>query len=112
MTEGRRLPVQTNLTNFVQFMDPRADPQSIYVAADVFVMNAACENFARVVLEAMAMHLPVLGTRCGGTAEQVRMQKPHSYPCILYSVQSLQASCLFQLSSITNAPDLPPDPIR
>ena len=83
VTEGRRLPVQTNLTNFVRFMEPRADPQSIYVAADVFVMNAACENFARVVLEAMAMHLPVLGTRCGGTAEQVKGASFLSLRCVL-----------------------------
>ncbi len=54
----------------VQIMEARRDPRVFYRAADVFVMNSMCENFARTVQEAMAMHLPVLGTDCGGTVEQ------------------------------------------
>jgi len=66
-----KLWMQETLGNSVQVMEHKTEPRVVYQAADVFIMNSACENFARTVLEAMAMHLPVLGTNCGGTIEQV-----------------------------------------
>ncbi|KAK9814775.1 hypothetical protein WJX72_011270 [[Myrmecia] bisecta] len=62
---------ELHLEASVQLVKPVTNPHTYYKLADVFIMNSECENFARVVLEAMAMSLPVLGTRCGGTVEQV-----------------------------------------
>lgn len=61
------------MENYIRVLEPRADPHDLYKMADIFIMNSKCENFARVVLEAMAMHLPVLGTSCGGTLDQVHI---------------------------------------
>jgi len=40
--------------------------------ADVLLLCSQCEAFARVVVEAMKAGKPVLGTRSGGTVEQIR----------------------------------------
>jgi glycosyltransferase involved in cell wall biosynthesis len=49
-----------------------SDPRPAYAAMDVFVLpSAQPEPFGGVVMEAMAMSLPVIGTRIGGTPEQI-----------------------------------------
>jgi glycosyltransferase involved in cell wall biosynthesis len=49
-----------------------ADPKPAYAAMDVFVLpSAQPEPFGGVVMEAMAMSLPVIGTAIGGTPEQI-----------------------------------------
>lgn len=56
----------------VVFAGELHDPRLAYAVMDVFVLpSAQPEPFAGVVLEAMAMSLPVVATRCGGSAEQV-----------------------------------------
>ncbi len=49
------------------------DLRPLYAASDAYVMNSqgVGENFGRVTTEAMAFHLPVLGTNRGGTPEIV-----------------------------------------
>lgn len=42
-----------------------------YAAGDVQVINSVCENFGRVLLEGMAMSLPLLATSCGGSKDIV-----------------------------------------
>lgn len=49
-----------------------ADPKPAYAAMDVFVLpSAQPEPFGGVVLEAMAMRLPVIATAIGGSLDQV-----------------------------------------
>ena len=48
------------------------DARSAYAAMDVFALpSAQPEPFGGVVMEAMALGLPVIGTGIGGTTEQV-----------------------------------------
>lgn len=42
-----------------------------YSAADIFVLSSVYDNFPNVVLEAMAMALPVIATKVGGIPSQI-----------------------------------------
>ena len=50
------VPFQTNIA-------------TIYLLADIVVVPSDYETFGMVVIEAMAMHKPVIATNCGGPAE-------------------------------------------
>jgi L-malate glycosyltransferase len=49
----------------------RADVLQLMKSADVFVMSSITEGLGSTVLDAMAMRLPVVGTRAGGLPEAV-----------------------------------------
>jgi glycosyltransferase involved in cell wall biosynthesis len=49
----------------------REDVLSLMKSADVFVMSSVTEGLGSAVLDAMAMGLPVVGTRAGGIPEVV-----------------------------------------
>jgi L-malate glycosyltransferase len=49
----------------------REDVLSLMKSADVFVMSSVTEGLGSAVLDAMAMGLPVVGTRAGGIPEAV-----------------------------------------
>jgi glycosyltransferase involved in cell wall biosynthesis len=56
----------------VVFTGELADPRPAYAAMNVFALTSATpEPFGGVVLEAMMMGLPVVGTAIGGTPEQI-----------------------------------------
>lgn len=56
----------------VVFSGELADPRPAYAAMDVFVLpSAQPEPFGGVVMEAMSLGLPVIGTSIGGTPEQI-----------------------------------------
>lgn len=44
----------------------RKDAQELFAAFDVFALSSLREGLPNVVLEAMAMEVPVLATKCGG----------------------------------------------
>lgn len=49
-----------------------ADPRSLYEAMDAFVLSSRREGLPNVVLEAMALEVPVLATRVNGVPRLVR----------------------------------------
>lgn len=54
------------------FTGELSDPRPAYAAMDIFVLpSAQPEPFGGVVMEAMALGLPVVGTAIGGTIEQI-----------------------------------------
>lgn len=55
----------------VVFAGPVRETQDFYRQLDLFVLPSLDEGFGLVILEAMAMGLPVIGTRVGGVPEIV-----------------------------------------
>ena len=56
----------------VDFLGYRADVESIYAALDVMVMPSRHEGFGIAFVEAMAMGVPVVGTRVVGSVDAVQ----------------------------------------
>ena len=72
LLELQRLVHEFGLDGRVVFTGELADPRPAYAAMDVFVLpSVQPEPFGGVVMEAMAMGLPVIATRVGGSLDQV-----------------------------------------
>jgi len=68
----RQLAGQLGLADRVVFTGELANPRPAYVAMDIFVLpSAQPEPFGGVVMEAMSLGLPVIGTHLGGTPDQI-----------------------------------------
>ena len=62
-----------NLNNRVHFLGHLEEPLPYYALFDVFVLpSGEPEPFGGVVMEAMSMGLPIIGSNLGGTTEQVK----------------------------------------
>jgi len=57
------------LVNSVRFTGPTPDPRPFYTASDVFVLPTRHDPCSLVVLEALAMGVPVISTRFNGATE-------------------------------------------
>ena len=62
---------ERGVEGIVHFTGHRDDIADVLQAADVFAMTSTDEHFGRVVIEAMAMRLPVVAADFGGPAEIV-----------------------------------------
>ena len=72
LTEIRRLIREQGLGNRVILTGELPDARKVYPALDVFVLpSAQPEPFGGVVMEAMAMGVPVVATAIGGSVDQV-----------------------------------------
>jgi glycosyltransferase involved in cell wall biosynthesis len=60
------LAAELGLGERVRMLGYRADPRGLYEALDLFVLSSLREGLPNVVLEAMAMEVPVLATRVAG----------------------------------------------
>jgi N-acetylglucosaminyldiphosphoundecaprenol N-acetyl-beta-D-mannosaminyltransferase len=68
----RELIVESNLESHFTFVGDTQDPMSVFAALDVAVVpSVQPEPFGCVVIEAMSAGTPVVGSRCGGIAEQI-----------------------------------------
>jgi glycosyltransferase involved in cell wall biosynthesis len=67
----KRLVQENTLTDQVRFFGQVKEFLSYIKKADVFLLCSRCEAFARVVVQAMKVGKPVVGTRSGGTVEQI-----------------------------------------
>lgn len=67
--ERERLAAQAARTGFgsrIRLLGFHKDPRDLFAAFDVFCLSSLREGLPNVVLEAMAMEVPVVATRCGG----------------------------------------------
>jgi glycosyltransferase involved in cell wall biosynthesis len=72
LAELENLVRNLGLNDHVVFTGELADPRPAYDAMDVMVLpSAQPEPFGGVVMEAMAMGVPVIATRIGGSIDQV-----------------------------------------
>jgi len=72
----KALARELGLEKAVVFAGELSDPRPAYAAMDIFVLpSAQPEPFGGVVLEAMALELPVVATAIGGSPEQVVPEK-------------------------------------
>lgn len=67
----RRLVGELGIGNRVIFAGYRADMQRVYNSLDLVVQSSCTEGMPNVILEALLMHVPVVATDVGGTAEIV-----------------------------------------
>jgi glycosyltransferase involved in cell wall biosynthesis len=71
-TRLRELITASGLENDFTLVGDVQDPISVFAALDVAVVpSVQAEPFGCVVIEAMAAGTPVIGSRCGGIAEQI-----------------------------------------
>lgn len=74
LDEMRELAKKLNITEYVRFLGYISDKDQILESlddTDIFVLASRTEGLPRVVIEAMARGLPVIGTRVGGIPELV-----------------------------------------
>lgn len=64
-----------NIGRSVKFLPFMEDVPRLMVALDVFVLPSFSETYGLVVLEAMAMQIPVIATEAGGVPELVKHGK-------------------------------------
>ena len=65
----RRFAQRLGVADRMVFAGSTNDPPALYAAADLFVLPTAYDSCSLVVLEALAMGLPVITTRSNGAAE-------------------------------------------
>jgi glycosyltransferase involved in cell wall biosynthesis len=73
------LTASLDLSN-VAFLGERADVPDLLAAADLFVLPSLFEGLPLAILEAMALGLPIVATRIGGTMEALGSDHPFLVP--------------------------------
>lgn len=66
------LAAELGVADRVRLLGYVSDPRPLYEAADVFVLSSLREGLPNVVLEAMALGVPVVATRIAGVPRLVR----------------------------------------
>ncbi len=66
-----RLADELGIRDHVVFLGFVTDPQNVLSCFDIFALSSLYEGLPTVVIEAMALGVPVVATRVGGTAEIV-----------------------------------------
>jgi glycosyltransferase involved in cell wall biosynthesis len=91
------------LERYVTFTGWRSDMARVLRGLDLFVLPSLNEGLPRVILEAMAMALPVVATQVGGNAELV----VHGQTGLLVSAQDPAALAVAMIELLQN-----PEPAR
>ena len=89
---------QLGMTERVKLLGYRGDTLELYQAMDVFVLSSRREGLPNVVLEAMALELPVVATRIAGVPTLIRdgenglLVEPGAPPALTGAIGRLLAS--------------------
>ena len=67
----RRLAAELGVSERVHFLGPRSDVETLYAAANLFVLPTRYDAFSNACLEAMASGLPVATTPANGASELI-----------------------------------------
>ena len=67
----RRLAERRGLGDRLRLIGYQPDPVTVFEALDVFVLSSRREGLPNVLLEALAMEVPVVATNVGGVAELI-----------------------------------------
>jgi len=70
-----KLAIKLDIRDRVIFAGDREDVPRFLGAMDIYVQSSLAEGLGLAALEAMAAGLPVILTRCGGLADQVRAEQ-------------------------------------
>ena len=68
----RSLAGQLGIADRVRLLGYSSDPRPLYEAMDVFALSSVREGLPNVVLEAMALEVPVVATRIAGVPKLIR----------------------------------------
>ncbi|EGV44987.1 glycosyltransferase family 1 protein [Bizionia argentinensis JUB59] len=91
--------ILNNYKNYVEFLGERSDVEKLLLSADAFVLPTFREGFARVLLEAAAVGLPIISTNVTGVREFAK----HNQEALLVSsknTEELVNACI-KLASCT-----------
>ena len=76
MENLRELANKLNINNKVIFIGYHKNPEEYMETSSIFVLSSRCEGFPNVLLEAMAMGMPVISTDCkSGPKEIIHNEK-------------------------------------
>lgn len=91
-----KLARQRGITNRIIFAGATSDPYSFYRAADFFILPTRHDPCSLVVLEALAMGLPVVSTKQNGACEVMGngregfiIDDPHDVPALAAAVREV-----------------------
>ena len=92
----RRLAARIGVAAHVKFAGPTDDPVAAYAAADFFVLPTYHDPCSLVVLESLAMGVPVITTKQNGAAEIMQtgvhgtvLDSPDAVPALATAMRSL-----------------------
>ncbi len=73
---AERMAGEFGIEDHIRFLGARRDVPDLLAASDIFVLPSHFEGLPLVVLEAMAMGLPVVASRIGGVVEALGAEYP------------------------------------
>ena len=84
---GRTLDIE----RYVKYLPFTEDVPRLMAALDVFILPSFSETFGLVVIEAMAMQLPIIATNAGGLPEIITNKteiliKPHDATAVAWAI--------------------------
>lgn len=69
--EIESLVLELNLSGRVHLPGYLDNPFSVYQGAELFVLSSVFEGFGNVLIEALALGIPVVSTRCPGGPKEI-----------------------------------------
>ncbi len=81
------------------FLGAQDSIESLLNCADLVLQPSASESFGLVILEAMAMGVPVISTRCGGPEEVVSSRGQCGFLSEIGDVEDMAANCMRLLTT-------------